>query len=155
MAAKPKSKGVKWPILYGISGIVDLAQIIIDFTGVGVIVSEILEVIMPFVIIGFLALFKIPLFTRINRLLSIAAVDFADAITGGAAPFWIVDVWYLHRDVKKEEAEKTAQKDTDEMPPQLNQDGRREPVGENGGPVNQGGVRRPSLPPKPAVVKAK
>ncbi len=158
MAQKPKKRAIRWFVLFGISGLVDLIQIIIDFTGAGVIISEILEAIMPFVLIGLFLLFRIPVITKINRLLSIAATDLGDAVTGGAAPFWVLDVWYIYRDVKKEEAAIAEQEMEAELISQvrkpLNTDGRRLPQNqEEGGasvvrnqnlrPLNMNGVRQP------------
>jgi hypothetical protein len=39
-----------------------------------------------------------------SRLLSLLGVAGLEAITGGIAPAWVVDVWYINRTVKAEEA---------------------------------------------------
>lgn len=148
-----KSKGLKWILLYGITGIVDLIQIILTFTGIGIAVSEALEAVMPFFLIGvFQFLFKISLISHPSRLLSIVGATGFDAITGGIAPFWIIDVWYIQRTVKKEEAEINALKQTELLKNNI-----RKPLYEGGirqprkieqttisGPINTGGVRPPN-----------
>ncbi len=107
-----KSKGFKWKFLYVFTGAVDLAQLIMTLTGVGVVISEAIEGIMPFVLIPVLGK---TLLTRPQRIFSLVGALGLDAVTGGAAPFWILDIWDIHRDVKKEDAEYNAQQEQEMM----------------------------------------
>lgn len=162
--ANPKGRGVKWIVLYVITGVVDVVQIIIDFTGFGIAVSEAIEAIMPFVLIGLLMLFRIPIFSHPKRLLSILGALVVDAATGGVAPLWIADVLYLHRDVRREDAQIEAGRIAsisveNDLPlysggvgrPRLDstytpQEGETsQPRNQNTRPLNYEGVRRPSV----------
>ncbi len=154
MASKGnKGKGIKWKLLYAITGIIDAIQLIIDFTGVGILISEILEIIMPFVLIGYLKIIcRVSMITKPIRLLSIVGATGLDAVTGGAAPFWVLDVWYIHNDVKKEDAEYNAAIQQEmmvkEVSDSMNQDGVRTPS-QTAKPLNSGGVRAPTFNSKP------
>ncbi|MCX6715547.1 MAG: hypothetical protein NT077_00850 [Candidatus Taylorbacteria bacterium] len=130
MANQPQKRTFRWIVLYSLTGLVDAAQIVMDFFVVGIAVSEALEAVMPFVIAGLCLLFKIKL-TFVRGLVIVGGVA-ADAITGGLAPFWVAVILFLHRDVNKEEAGLAAQKGQDE---QMQNRGRA--------PLNQGGVRQP------------
>ena len=158
MANAPKKKTLRWLVLFVVTGFVDLVQIIIDFTGVGIVVSEVLEIITPLVLVGLLMLFRIPIFTHPKRLLSILAVGAGDALTGGIAPFWILDVWYIYSDVKKEEAELQEQQEKEMMLSNITRqplyrDGIRQSSSQtnrsnNPQPMNKLGIR----PPKGGLV---
>ena len=132
MAYKPPKRTVAWIVLFTLTGFVDLAQFLIDLTGIGIGVSEATEFAMPAVVIGLLVLFKIPIFSKVNRLASIMGVDLGDALTGGLAPFWILDIWYLWWDVRREDQALIAASQEAEF-----QDS------EMSGPLNEGGFRRP------------
>jgi len=100
-----RSKGIGWLLMYAFTGAVDLFQIIVSATGIGIGASEIVEFSMPFILIFiFQFIIKASILTKPARLASIAGALGLGAITGGIAPFWIVDVWYIHRSVKMEDA---------------------------------------------------
>jgi uncharacterized membrane protein len=145
MAAKGnKGRGAKWIILYVFTGLVDLFQIIATLTGVGIFVSEAIEGAMPFFLIGtFQFLFKISMITHPTRLLSIIGATGLDAITGGIAPFWIVDVWYVQSTVKKEDATANAQQEQEEL---LQNNIRR--------PLYEDGARQPQARPSESTSQA-
>lgn len=115
MAEGKKKSNLRWIVLFGITGTVDAVQFVIGFTGVGIAVSEILEVVTGPVLIGLFVLFKISIFNKPKRIASLLGLALGDAITGGFAPFWVVDVWYIYSDVKKEEAEAEAQQQEEAM----------------------------------------
>ena len=148
--ATQNNKTISWIALYFVAGTIDIAQIILDLTGVGIAVSEALEVATPFILIGLMALFRIPIFSGWKRIASLAFADFADALTGGAAPFWILDVWYIHRDVRREDAGMAVTEgQTISSRAPLNVDGRREPLQQESAglspkPLNVDGVRAPT-----------
>ncbi|MEK7641995.1 MAG: hypothetical protein AAB365_03325 [Patescibacteria group bacterium] len=152
MDKKPKKKTIQWAILYIVAGVVDIVQILITFTGVGVIISELLELITGPVLLGLLLLFRIPIFNKPTRLISLMAFALGDAVTGGIAPFWTFDVWYIYNDVKKEEAQIQAQQQqksllSNSIRSPRNVGGVRQPAGSSATAalrVNKGGVRPPS-----------
>jgi len=110
-----KSKGFKWWFFFGFTGAIDVLQILIDLTGIGVILSEIIEIAMPFILIPAFQFSGISLISRPTRILSMGGALGLDAITGGAAPFWILDIWYIYMDVKKEDAEYLEQQKQEQM----------------------------------------
>ncbi len=156
-----KSKGIKWPILYVFTGGIDLLQIIITFTGIGIVVSEFIEGAMPFILIPALQFTGTDLISRPSRVLSIVGAVGLDAITGGVAPFWIVDIWYIHSDVKREDAEYRAQQEKEQSlrnvtRQALNVDGTRRPQSDTSNtaqpPLVKDGVRAPYGGMKPPIM---
>lgn len=154
MSEGKKKSNLRWVVLYGFAIIIDVVQILIDLTGVGIVVSEIMEVITGPVLIGLFTLFKISIITKPKRIASLLGLALGDAITGGMAPFWVVDVWYIQRDVKKEEAAEQAKQEQEVMLSNairqpLYRDGTRQPTKlkqENTdiGARNRGGIRAPN-----------
>ena len=151
MAEVQQKSSFRWIVLFTFAGVIDLAQIVIDLTGVGIAVSELLELITGPTLIGLFYLFKVSIFTKPNRIASLLGLALGDAITGGIAPFWVVDVWYIRRDVMKEEAGEAAQQEQEDMLSNivrqpLYKDGARQPrVVQSSGPqqLNRGGIRAP------------
>lgn len=148
---KKNSKG-KWVVLYVLAGLTDLVQILVDLTGIGIVASTAAE---PFIGVGLIAylkfILKVNVFQNFRRIGSILASFGLGAITGGAAPFWIIDVWYIHRDVKRVEAEEAQAEEQAEQfknvtkPPKY-VNGRRqpdEPEQEDEEPRYKNGVGRP------------
>jgi len=115
-------------VLYGVAGTVDVIQIVIDFTGVGIAASEVLEVAMPFIIGGILFIFRL---LNVQTGISVVIAVVLDAATGGFAPFWVGDVYYIQRQIRSSEAaQQTEQEDArmsydPDMPSNYNN--RREP----------------------------
>jgi len=151
MARRNKSKG--WALLYIFAGGMDFIQLVIIegilvwFAGLGAVINEILDPIVGI----FIALWiqfgkKVSLFSRPKRIISLVGTEAAGALTGGIAQLWILDVWYIHNDVKKEEAELKAQEEEarmqNPMEQSINEDGSRNPTSPRS-PLNQGGVRKP------------
>ncbi len=149
-----KKSNLRWFVLYGFAITVDAIQLIITFTGIGIFVSEVMEVITGPILIGLFTLFKISIITKPKRIASLLGLAFGDAITGGMAPFWVVDVWYIQRDVKKEEAAEQAQQEQEMMlnnavRQPLYKDGARQPTKSDQGNTdvgarNRGGIRAPN-----------
>ncbi len=150
-----KSKG--WLLLYIFSGGMDLIQfvfieLILGWFGVGVVVNEIIDPIVG-IIIGCWIQFgkKVSLISRPKRIISMFGTEAVGALTGGIAQLWVLDVWYIHNDVKKEEAELKAQEAKDlaiqSSNGEQNIDGTRYPRNPYNtsmqGPVNKDGVRLP------------
>jgi hypothetical protein len=147
---------IGWLLLYTVAGIIDIIQLIIGLFGaalsavaVGAVLIAINGAADPFIGVGFIIWFKIlgiSMFSRLNRVISLLGVTGIEEITGGIAPFWIVDIWYIHNDVSKELAEADRQ---EQGGTELNIDGRREPDKESAQPLNEGGVREPKKLPEP------
>ncbi len=127
---KPVSSG-KWWVLLGFAGFIDVAQIIADFTGVGIAVSEVVELIMPFVLFGLFLILRVPIHKKVKRWASLFGFAALDAITGGIAPFWVLDVWYIRNDIKRDEAEFVQRRIQDALGPV------------DRAPLNDGGMRKP------------
>jgi hypothetical protein len=136
MASNPQkvSSGKLWSLVI-VSGVVDLIQIILDFTGIGIAVSEAIEAAMPLVICGMCWKFNIPIFSNPKRLASIFGAVGLDAITGGLAPFWILDAWYIKHDVEKDQKKMVAMAAAEQMTSQMNVRN----------PLNTNGVRQPQI----------
>ena len=157
----------EWIGLYVFAGIVDVTQWVIDFVGAllsGVAIGEILlalsEMTDPIVGMGLAGYFQIrgvSLITHPSRLISLIGVTGLEAVTGGIAPAWILDVWYIHNTVKKEDAEIKAKKEQEESSQNntrrfKNNDGVRDDTQEDGSedemdklpPLNQEGIRKPN-----------
>lgn len=148
------SKG-KWIFLYAFSGGMDLIQfivievILVWFFGVGAVLNEILDPIVG-VIIGLYLQFigGVSLLKRPKRLISMFAMEGLSAVTGGIAQLWVLDVWYIHNDVKSEEAEAAAAAEQEALlaaggEGQYYKDGVGRPRGTPGsssGPANTGGA---------------
>ena len=152
MPNAPKKKTIAWIILFGITGVVDAIQIIVSLTGVGIAISEIMELAMPFIIVGLLVLFGIPILSKPTRLMSIVGVTFGDSITGGIAPFWILDIFYLYSSIKSENAQILAKQEqemalTNSVRQPLYKDGMRQPnlqtLNKTSQPMNIDGIRAP------------
>jgi hypothetical protein len=123
-----KGSGWKWWLLYAFTGLIDGIQLLIGWTGIGTVISEAFELVMPFILIGSLFFMKVSLFRHPKRLISIIGITGLDAITAGIAPFWVLDVWYIQRDVKKEDAEILVQQQSVQLSSQtpLYKDGKRQ-----------------------------
>lgn len=151
--AEGKKSNLRWIILYAIAGIVDIIQIVIDFTGVGVVVSEVLEVVTGPTLLILFKVFKISIFNKPKRIASLVGLALGDALTGGFAPFWVVDIWYIRGDVKKEEAESDSQQEQESLlnnsiRQPLYKDGMRQPESKQGqtnlAVRNTSGIRVPN-----------
>jgi hypothetical protein len=103
----------EWILLYIVTIIIDLIQYIIDLTiyptgvgtGIGVAINMVLDPIIGALLVFYFKIRGISLTKRIGRLVSILGVTGLGTLTGGILSFWILDIWYIHRDVRKEEAE--------------------------------------------------
>lgn len=140
---KVKGKGSKWIFLYAIVGAVDVFQAIVTLTGFGLVASEAIEGVMPFALIGTLKIFyDVSIITNPKRFLSILGATGFDTLTGGVAPFWIIDVWYIHYDVRKEDGRNEA----DNQQKKLVQNDIRKPLYVNG--ARQPLIEQPAKTPQ-------
>lgn len=127
-------KDFKWKVLYVVSGMIDITQWVVDFlVGPGEVGNEIAD---PFIGLGLGLYFQISgisMIKKISRLASLVGGYAAEALSASVAPAWIIDVWYIHKTVKEEWAMQQASL----IEAQEDQ------------PLNQGGMRRPSIIQKP------
>ena len=151
----------EWLLLYAVTGIIDLAQFLIGFFGAwlsafafGLILIAINDAADPFIggaLVVYFQLRGVSLIKHPSRLFSLIGVAVLEEGTGGIAPAWIVDIWYIHRTVKKEEAESAAQQEQEatlqsSVNQPLYQNGMRLPesqIPEPSGPAVVDGVRAP------------
>lgn len=143
---------VEWIFVYIIALILDIVQIIIDLFGVGVVINEIADPIIGVIFFAYFQFRGVSMIKYPSRILSLLGVAGLEEFTGGLAPAWVVDVWYIHRTVKKEDALAKANENQEEIYSNPRkpayQDGVRLPSNANynsSSPVNENGVRPPRL----------
>ena len=135
----------EWIILACVVGVIDFVQIVIIegilvwLFGIGIVINEILDPIVGICLGAYFQLRGVNLFSHLNRLASMLGMLGLEEITGGVAQLWILDVWYIYRDVKKEEAGMSQSTMNGARSVNLNSNGRREPPPII--PANQGGSR--------------
>ena len=117
MASRIKKSG--WLALYIITGTIDLIQIIADltlteFVGAPEIGSEIADPFIGLILLGYFQLKGVSIITKPSRLISLLGVTGLEELTGGLAPAWILDVWYIHKTVRREEAAAAAAREQEE-----------------------------------------
>ncbi len=108
-------KKVEWWGLYAFTGSVDTFQIFIDLFlselfAAPEVVNEFIDVGMGIGLAAYFQLRGVSLFKHPSRLFSLLGMEALTDVTGGAASFWIADVWYIHKTVKQEDAQENAQK---------------------------------------------
>ena len=130
----------EWKILYGVTGIIDVVQWIIDFTGVGEVVNEFADPIIGICLALYFQLRGISIIKDLRRLASLVGGYFAEALTASVAPAWAIDVWYIHRTVKEEWAREQASLSETEGGQE------DQPLNRT---INGQSVRRPALVQKP------
>lgn len=143
---------VEWIFVYIIALILDIVQIIIDLFGVGIVINEIADPIIGVLFFAYFQFRGVSMIKHPSRILSLLGVAGLEEFTGGLAPAWVVDVWYIHRTVKQETAKVQAQKAEEEIYASPRrpayQDGMRMPSNTNSnntGPANNDGIRPPRL----------
>lgn len=148
---KSRIKKMEWVALYVLFGIVDLIQLLITLTGIGIAINEIADPIIGGIILAYFQLRGVSMIKRPSRVISLFGVLGLETITGGIAPAWIVDIWLIQRSVMQEDAEIDSVniiKTTKNSKP-LYQNGKRMPTladednEGNGTPLNEGGYRLP------------
>ena len=105
----------EWVALYIIAGVTDITQWIIDFTVVGAGVNEAADIYIGATIAAYLHLRGVSLTQHWKRAAALVGGTIAEMATVSVLPAWIFDIWYIHADVRKEEAQIKAQKAQAEM----------------------------------------
>ncbi len=156
MASKISKK--EWVALYAITGIIDLIQILGDLLlteayAAPEIISAAADPVIGTLIGGYFQFRGVDMIHQPKRILSLVGIGGLDELTGGIASFWVVDIWYIHRTVKMEEAQLKNQRaqEISVMRQQYNENGRRASEMERSKvntvaetPLNTGNSRRPS-----------
>jgi len=153
MASKIKTG--EWTILYVIAGIIDLIQFFGDLllTEAAFVPEAGSAIADPFIglaIGGYLQWRGVDMIKQPKRILSLVGVTGLEELTGGIAPAWIIDIWYIHKTVKMDDAQLEAQRGQEigQMREFYNKDGRRAPdierssVQTEADPLYKNGVRR-------------
>ena len=118
--------------MFAATGFIDVVQWVLDFFVVGLAINEIADPIIGALFAIYLQLRGVSPITKPKRLASLIGSYFGEALTDSIAPAWILDTWYIHSDVMKEEAQlQSAKEQTEFMQPSIRS------------PLNQGGVRAP------------
>ena len=135
MASKIGKK--EWVALYVITGIIDIFQKLIDlffteFFAAPEAVNEVIDVMVGVVMLIYFPIRGVSLLKHPSRIASILCMEVAEDVTGGWVGFWIFDIWYIHKNVKQEEAEERAREEEEMMlmamgQQALNEDGVRAP----------------------------
>ena len=156
MASKIKKS--EWIALYCVTGAIDIIQFLIDFTGVGEIINEIIDIPIGMAL-------GLYFFVRgamdVQSALVLALAEVGEEMTAAAGPFWIADVAFTHWKVLKKAtldatiqvANEAASNIVEKIKP-LNQDGVRQPSdpsqsrppiirNNTQSPFNRNGVRTP------------
>jgi hypothetical protein len=136
MASKIGKK--EWWFVYGVAGTIDAVEFLTDlflteFFAVPEAVWTIVDRVVGIIAVAYFELRGVRIITHPSRLLSMVGVQGLEFITGGAAPAWVVDVWYIKKSVMAEEAAIKAQKEQEEMLQNVTvqaayQDGMRQPT---------------------------
>ncbi|MDE1975527.1 MAG: hypothetical protein KGI49_03405 [Patescibacteria group bacterium] len=157
-----KMTGAWWIFLFVFSGVADFLQFFVVepfalLAGLGAGINEVLDPIVGSFIGGCLWFKKVPLLSRPKRIMALGGAEVAAAVSAGVAQLWILSVWYIFHDVRKDEASMKAMANEGDvtaitLDAAFNQNGRREPYNpdiESGAernrdlmPANFNGVRR-------------
>ena len=114
-----------WVITAVIAVVIDIVQFLIGFFGawlsvfvIGAFIVAVNEGADPFIgalAAAYFSMRGISMIKHWDRLLSLLCVTGVDELTGGMASFWIIDVWYIWKSVKREDAELQAAKEQAEF----------------------------------------
>jgi hypothetical protein len=145
---KPRISKMGWAATYTVVFIVDVIQFAIDFTGVGEVVNEFIDLPIGFLIGFYFTRKGISMMTP-GRLGALAATFVAEELTFAALPLWVLDIAFTHFTVIAEDKAKAAalQKGPPKSGPEpLNKGNVRLPTKTNNPPLNSGKVRSPIKP---------
>ena len=157
-------KSTEWKVAYAISGIIDLIQIVIAFTGVGIAINEIADIVIGAILCIYFFLRGFSPTKHLNLYLSLLGVAVLEEFTGGVAPAWTFDIYNAQRIARNEatnieEQKKLADMLNNNVRQPLNENGVRRPpqnmstaqIGNKPPPINLNGIRRASPPPLPRI----
>lgn len=125
----------EWKAAFGLAGLIDVLQWVLDFFAVGLVINEVLDPIVGVLMLIYFQLRGASILSKPKRFLSLVGAYAGEAVTDSIAPAWIIDVWYIRGDIAQEEAAAQAQKEQQEMNNVLQ-------------PLYKGGVRQPMSQPE-------
>ena len=96
-----KIKNIEWVFLFVVMGALDAFQFLIDFTGIGAIINSFADPLIGVVLAGYFQLRGVSMIKHPTRLISLLCIVGLESITGGLAPAWIIDIWYIRHSVKR------------------------------------------------------
>lgn len=128
----------QWKFHYAVAGFVDLLQIVLDgFGPIGIGINALMDPIIGALLILYFWFRDFNILTHPKILLSLLCVAGVEELTGGIAPAWIADIWYIQKTIVSEQGEAEPEIPKGVTLPR----GRREP------PLNsKPGVRLPRSP---------
>lgn len=96
----------QWKLHYAVAGVVDLLQIALDAFGpFGIAVNAFIDPVIGILLILYFWLRGFNIITHPKILLSLLCVAGLEEITGGIAPAWIADIWYIRKTILSEQGE--------------------------------------------------
>lgn len=103
-------KKPEWVILYIVTGLIDVFQIAIDLFLTEIFalpegVNEFIDMAVGVGLVAYFPLRGVGIFSHMGRFASMLGMEALTDITGGAASLWILEIWYMNRSVRKEEAQ--------------------------------------------------
>ena len=103
MACKIK-KG-EWILLYIVTGVIDVIQYILDFiVGPGEAINMVADAVIGVLLLGYFQFRGAAMFKHLGRAGSMVGMTALGELTAGVASFWILEVWYMQKSIKKEQA---------------------------------------------------
>lgn len=90
-----------WILLYIVAGFIDAIQFIIGFTGAGNAFNIFIDPFLGLALVIYLELRGVDIIKKPLRLFSVLGGFIFEMATFGMAPAWFVDIWLIHRSVKK------------------------------------------------------
>lgn len=123
--------GANWKLLFISSISIDLIQIVIGLTGIGIAFNEIINIIYAFIYGYYLKRKGINILTA-KKILRVASIFGIDEITLGFFPTWTLDTYLTFKSNKKSNNSKP--------PPPLRGVGNMRSANE---PLNKNGIRLP------------
>jgi len=111
MASKIKTP--EWAILYIFAVAIDIFQKLIDaglteFFAAPEAANELIDLGVAGLLLIYFPKRGVPIFSHIGRFASMLGMEALAAATGGFASFWCVEIYYMQRTVRREEAEEEA-----------------------------------------------
>ena len=100
-----------WIVLFVIVGIIDVVQFFVLegllalLLGIGPIVNEVLDPIVGLILGAYLHIKGVNMLVHPKRLLWLIGTEATAAITGGAVQAWVIALYFIYRDVKREDRE--------------------------------------------------
>ena len=142
----------EWLLLYFVAGLIDFLQLLISWTGIGLGISATLDPFIGLLLASYIQFRGFSVIQHPTVLISLLGGTIIDAITGGIAPAWIVDVWIIKKIVDAEQAKYRKSQEQEEflrsnMQKPLYEGGMRRPETKDireSGPSNVDGVRAPN-----------